>query len=44
MGYSPWGHKELDTTEVISHTCTHDLEELEAQRESGHEEGGNRPG
>ena len=23
MGYSPWGHKELDTTEVTSHTRTH---------------------
>ena len=21
VGYSPWGHKELDTTEVTSHTC-----------------------
>ena len=23
MGYSPWGHKELDTTEVTQHTHTH---------------------
>ena len=23
MGYSPWGHKELDTTEVTQHTYTH---------------------
>ena len=23
MGYSPWGHKESDTTEVTWHTCTH---------------------
>ena len=22
-GYSPWGHKELDTTEVTEYTCTH---------------------
>ena len=22
-GYSPWGHTESDTTEVISHTCNH---------------------
>ena len=21
MGYSPWGHKELDTTEAMEHTC-----------------------
>ena len=20
MGYSPWGHKELDTTEQLTHT------------------------
>ena len=23
VGYSPEGHKELDTTEVTEHTCTH---------------------
>ena len=23
VGYSPWGHKELDTTEVTQHTHTH---------------------
>ena len=23
MGYSPWGHKELDTTKSHTHTCTH---------------------
>ena len=23
MGYSPWGHKELDTTERLTHTHTH---------------------
>ena len=22
-GYSPWGHKELDTTELTQHTCKH---------------------
>ena len=22
QGYSPWGHKELDTTEASSHVCT----------------------
>ena len=22
MGYSPWGHKESDTTEVTQHTCS----------------------
>ena len=22
MGYSPWGHKELDTTEATEYTCT----------------------
>ena len=22
--YSPWGHKESDTTEVIQHACTDD--------------------
>ena len=22
MGYSPWGHKELDTTERLTHTHT----------------------
>ena len=22
-GYSPWGRKELDTTEQLTHTCTH---------------------
>ena len=22
-GYSPWGHKELDTTEVTEHACMH---------------------
>ena len=22
MGYSPWGHKELDTTEVTEHTLS----------------------
>ena len=22
-GYSPWGHKELDMTEVTQHTCRH---------------------
>ena len=21
MGYSPWGHKELDKTEVTEHAC-----------------------
>ena len=21
MGYSPWGHKELDTTETTEHAC-----------------------
>ena len=21
VGYSPWGHKELDRTEVTEHTC-----------------------
>ena len=21
MGYSPWGHKDLDATEVTWHTC-----------------------
>ena len=21
VGYSPWGHKELDTTEVTQHAC-----------------------
>ena len=24
MGYSPWGHKELDTTEHLTNTHTHD--------------------
>ena len=24
VGYGPWGHKELDTTKVTWHTCTHD--------------------
>ena len=23
MGYSPWGHKESDTTEVTWHACMH---------------------
>ena len=23
-GYSPWGHKELDTTERLTHTCGKD--------------------
>ena len=23
MGYSPWGRKELDTTEATLHACTH---------------------
>ena len=23
MGYSPWDHKELDTTEQLTHTHTH---------------------
>ena len=23
MGYSPWGHNELDTTERLTHTHTH---------------------
>ena len=23
VGYSPWGHKELDTTEQLTHTHTH---------------------
>ena len=23
MGYSPWGRKELDTTERLTHTHTH---------------------
>ena len=23
MGYSPWGHKESDTTELLTHTHTH---------------------
>ena len=23
MGYSPWGHKELDMSEETQHTCTH---------------------
>ena len=23
MGHSPWGHKELDTTEQLTHTHTH---------------------
>ena len=23
MGYSPWGHKELDKTETHTHTHTH---------------------
>ena len=25
MGYSPWGGKELDTTAVSEHACTHAL-------------------
>ena len=25
MGYSPWGGKELDMTEVTEHACTHAL-------------------
>ena len=24
-GYSPWGHKKLDTTEQLTHTCFTDL-------------------
>ena len=27
MGYSPWGHKELDTTERLS-TMTYDVEHI----------------
>ena len=27
MGYSPWGHKELDTTERLTHN-THTLKHL----------------
>jgi len=23
MGYTPWGHRESDTTEGTSHTCTY---------------------
>ena len=23
VGYRPWGQKELDTAEVITHACTH---------------------
>ena len=23
VGYSPWGHKELDMTEAILHACTY---------------------
>ena len=26
MGYSPWGHKESDTTEAIEHACIGRLE------------------
>ena len=24
-GYSPWGHKEFETTEVTEHTHTHEI-------------------
>ena len=27
-GYSPWGHKESDTTERLTHTHTHTLASL----------------
>ena len=28
MGYSPWGHKESDTTEVTEHTRVHGFHAL----------------
>ena len=32
MGYSPWGHEELDMTELCTHThthtCTHTLDSI----------------
>ena len=35
MGYSPWGCKELDMTELLTHThaCTHTHTERERERE-----------
>ena len=29
LGYSPWGCKELDTTEQLTHTHTHTQEDLD---------------
>ena len=28
-GYSPWGHKKLDITEVIEHSCTHSVSSVQ---------------
>jgi len=31
-GYSSWGHKESDMTEVTEHPCTHQLQFMGSQR------------
>ena len=38
MGYSPWGRKESDTTERLTHTHTHTQEMIIAYKESPHHE------
>ena len=35
MGYSPWGHRESDTTEATEHTNTHILERRGAPQSCG---------
>ena len=38
MGHSPWGHKELDTTEATQHTCIHikSMSDERKTRQIGH--------
>ena len=35
VGYSPWGHKESDTTERVTHTCEIYKELIQLNRENG---------
>ena len=32
VGYSPWGHKESDTTEQLTHTHTHTGDKINSNR------------
>ena len=40
MGCSPWGHKELDTTEATKHTCTPTRGETDDEKIRNVDDGG----